>query len=77
MFFRGFRFFGLSIRVRLITLRVRIYFVPPYKIHLDIFYISDRVQIGFFGSNFGLRILCPCLVTATTSSFCDISMVTV
>ena len=49
-FFGFFRIFGLPVRVRLITLRVRICFVPPYKIHSGIFYISDRVRIGFFGS---------------------------
>ena len=57
-FFWFFRFFGLSVRVRLITFRVRICFVPPYKIYSDIFYISDRVRIGFLGSDFGLWILC-------------------
>ena len=52
-FFDFFWFFGLSVRVRLITLRVRICFVPRYKIHSDMFYISDRIQIRFFGSGSG------------------------
>ena len=60
--FKFFWFFGLPVRIRLITLRVRICFVPPYKIHSGIFYISDRVRIEFFGSDLGLWILCQSLV---------------
>ncbi|CAF1789334.1 unnamed protein product, partial [Brassica napus] len=33
----NFGFFGLPVRVRLITLRVRIFFVPPYKTRSGIF----------------------------------------
>ena len=49
-FFWVFQIFGLPVWVWLITLWVRIYFVQPYKIHSGIFYILDRVQIGFSGS---------------------------
>ena len=44
--------FGLSIRVWLITFRVRICFVTPYKIYSDIFYISDRIRFGFWVTDF-------------------------
>ena len=50
--FGFFNFFGLPVRVRLITLRILICFVPPYKTHSDIFYISNRIQIGFFRFGF-------------------------
>ncbi|CAG7875691.1 unnamed protein product, partial [Brassica rapa] len=33
----NFRFFGLPIRVQLITLRIQIFFVPPYKTCSGIF----------------------------------------
>ena len=42
-------FFGLFVRVRLITLRIQIYDVPPYKTYSGVFYISYWIWIGFFG----------------------------
>uniref|UniRef100_A0A0D3BKR1 Gnk2-homologous domain-containing protein n=1 Tax=Brassica oleracea var. oleracea TaxID=109376 RepID=A0A0D3BKR1_BRAOL len=75
-FFGFFRIFGLPVRVRLITLRVRICFVPPYEIHSGIFYISDRVRIGFFGSglvrisDYGFYAQAYCLVSKDILKHC-------
>ena len=46
-----FNFFGLPFWIWLIKFLVQICFVPPYKIHSDIFYNSYQVLIIFL---FGL-----------------------
>ena len=53
----NFGFFGLPVRVRLITLRVRIFFCTTLQDPFGFFYVSDRItgrifQFGF-GSDFG------------------------
>lgn len=51
-FFQFFGFFSLFVRVRLITLQIRICFLTSYKIHSGISNISNRIWIRLFGSDY-------------------------
>ena len=52
-------FSWLPVHVRLVTLQIQICFVPPYKIHSGISYISVQVRIVIFfvWVQLGLRIM--------------------
>ena len=77
-YFSGLWVFGLSTRVQLITLRIHIYFVTPYKIHL-VFFLTFQTRYGSGFSvriRFRLRILCPALnLIYTLYKFCMLNLI--